>query len=330
MKKITDTVAEELQKLGFTPKGTPQKKRKKGESFTKLSAKVSQEKISGKTLEKDVDKLSTLAEIFSAAGPKNVDNLIKYEVLIEVIHNQNVFHSPSEFTLLITLMALEFTRGVINVSQAELSAITGLSERSIRKILKDLSYKGLIEVDRIRNAKSGENYTYKLVYRKIFPLCCSSLYINKNNYNNITANFRWKNFPSENFSADNYKSQHYDVGIIKGEGKFKSIRIDTLIKEYGLDRVYYVMDMLNHKYADRNVAHPYKLIKSVLDNSNIVHNKFYHQFRGRKNGEEVDIYVECPSCTHRGIVKLRVGEKHQVPCSKCSAVVEVDLNVNFS
>ncbi len=343
MKKITEAVAEELQKIyGFKP-ATEKKKRsgrkskddkKPPDSHTETEP--SPEKFSAEPREKPVDNLSTLAEIFSANNPKNVDNSLKYAILAEVIHNQHVFHNPSEFTVLITLMMLEFTRGVINVSQSELSSITGLSDRSIRKILKDLSYRGLIEIDRTRNAKSGENYTYKLVYRKIFPLCCSSLNINTNinNYNNIAENFRWKNLPLEKISAVNpnpYQNQNYDVelGIIKGEGKFKSIRIDTLIKEYGINRVYYVMDMLNHKYKDRDISHPYKLIKSVLDNPNVVHNKFYYQFRGKKQGEEVDIYIECPSCGHRGIAKLRVGQKSNLPCSKCNFLVEVDLNVNF-
>lgn len=347
MKKITEAVAEELQKIyGFQPSTKKQKKSKpkkdkniKSPPEPRTTTESSQEKISAEAYKKPVDNLSTLAEIFSANNPKNVDNSLKYAILTEVIHNQHVFHNPSEFALLITLMTLEFTRGVINVSQNELSSITGLSDRSIRKILKDLSYKGLIEIDRNRNAKSGENYTYKLVYRKIFPLCCSSLIINLNNYNynnSIAENFHWKNFPSEKISAVNptsnkYSTPNYDVelGIIKGEGKFKTIRIDTLIKEYGIDRVYYIMDMLNHQYKDRDIVHPFKLIKSVLDNQNIIHNKFYHQFRGKKQGEEVDIYIECPSCGHKGIAKLRVGQKSNLPCSKCSAIVEVDLTVNF-
>jgi len=333
MRKITETLAEELKRYGFKPENPPSgQKGKKKPKEQKLPPPGSQEKSSAEPSKKPVDNLSTLAEIFSANNPKNVDNSLKYAILNEVIHNQHVFHNPSEFALLITLMALDFTRGVINVSQTELSAITGLSDRSIRKILKDLSYKGLIEIDRTRNAKSGENYVYKLVYRKIFPLCCSSLNNNIYNYNNnITENFHWKNFPAEKNSADKYSSQNFDVelGIVKGEGKFKNIRIDTLIKEYGINRVYYIMDMLNYQYKDRNISHPYKLIKSVLDNPNIIHNKFYYQFRGKKQGEEADIYIECPSCGHRGIVKLKVGEKHYVPCSKCSTIVEADLTVNF-
>lgn len=122
MKKITEAVAEELHKMGFKPTVKSGGKNKKREptgkekaakqARNKLQDKVLQEKISAEIPESDVDKLSTLAEVFSAIGPKNVDNLIKYEVLTEVIYNQNVFHNSSEFALLITLMVLEFTRGV--------------------------------------------------------------------------------------------------------------------------------------------------------------------------------------------------------------------------
>lgn len=30
------------------------------------------------------------------------------------------------------------------------------------------------------------------------------------------------------------------------------------------------------------------------------------------------------------LARLCIGQKHHVPCSKCSAIVEVDLTVNFS
>jgi len=69
------------------------------------------------------------------------------------------------------------------------------------------------------------------------------------------------------------------------------------------------------------------LIKKVLDDQSFVHNRFYMQFRGRKVGEVVPIYIECSGCGHRGISELRVGGGYNVPCSKCGLVVRVDLRV---
>jgi|GEM_PF-1930539 len=274
---------------------------------------------------KNVDNLSTLAEFFSSVNLKNVDNSLKYAYLTEVINNQSVFGSALGVALFLALLSLEFTRGVINVSQAELEAFTGISERSIRKILREFEDRGILAVDRRRNTKVGESLVYRILHRKIFPLCCSNIfnYININNYYYSAENFRWRKFPTEKISAVNLDSDD----IIKGEGKFKSVRIDTLIMQYGKDRVYQVMDMLNNQYKDREIAHPYRLIKKVLDDPNFVHNKFYMQFRGKKVGEMVPIYIECPSCGHKGIVELKVGGEYKSPCSKCGAVVEVDLRV---
>jgi len=245
----------------------------------------------------NVDKLSTIAEFFSAVNLKDVDNSLKYAYLVGVINSQVVFGGSSSFLVFLALLVLEFTRGVIDVSQAELGAITGISERSIRKILGGLREMGILAVDRRRNAKAGESLVYRILHRKIFPLCCCSFF----NYYNV-GNFRWKNFPTEKISDDE---------VIKGEGKFRTIRIDTLIKQYGRDRVYHAMDMLNNQYRDREIAHPYRLIKKVLDDQSFVHNRFYMQFRGKKVGEVVPIYIECSGCGHRGISELRVGNKNR-------------------
>ena len=171
---------------------------------------------------------------------------------------------------------------------------------------------GILAVDRRRNAKAGESLVYRILHRKIFPLCCCSFfnyffnnYINNNYYN------------AENFSdGKNFRRKISDENpgfedIIKGEGKFRTIRIDTLIKQYGRDRVYHAMDMLNNQYRDREIAHPYRLIKKVLDDQSFVHNRFYMQFRGKKVGEVVPIYIECSGCGHRGISELRVGNKNR-------------------
>jgi len=245
----------------------------------------------------NVDKLSTIAEFFSAVNLKDVDNSLKYAYLMGVINSQVVFGGSSSFLVFLALLVLEFTRGVIDVSQAELGAITGISERSIRKILGGLREMGILAVDRRRNAKAGESLVYRILHRKIFPLCCYNFF----NYYNV-GNFRWKNFPTEKISDDE---------LIKGEGKFRTIRIDTLIKQYGRDRVYHAMDMLNNQYRDREIKHPYRLIKKVLDDQSFVHNRFYMQFRGKKVGEVVPIYIECSGCGHRGISELRVGNKNR-------------------
>jgi transcription initiation factor IIE alpha subunit len=107
---------------------------------------------------KNVDNLSTLAEFFSSVNLKNVDNSLKYAYLTEVINNQSVFGSALGVALFLALLSLEFTRGVINVSQAELEAFTGISERSIRKILREFEDRGILAVDRRRNTKVGGEF----------------------------------------------------------------------------------------------------------------------------------------------------------------------------
>jgi predicted transcriptional regulator len=117
--------------------------------------------------------------------------------------------------------------------------------------------------------------------------------------------------------------------ITKGEGLFSNINIQPLIDKFGIDRVLFVMDLINYRYKYKLVSHPFKLLLKILKDRYLIHNEFYKYIRGKKTGDIVPVLITCKSCNHKGIAELKVGGKYSLPCSKCGTFAEIDLNFKF-
>jgi predicted transcriptional regulator len=121
------------------------------------------------------------------------------------------------------------------------------------------------------------------------------------------------------------KSQPAQEIITKGEGLFSNINIQPLIDKFGIDRVLFVMDLINYRYKYKLVSHPFKLLLKILKDRYLIHNEFYRFIRGKNKGDSVPVLITCKSCNHEGIVELKVGGKYSLPCSKCGTFAEIDL-----
>jgi Mn-dependent DtxR family transcriptional regulator len=117
--------------------------------------------------------------------------------------------------------------------------------------------------------------------------------------------------------------------ITKGEGLFSNINIQPLIDKFGIDRVLFVMDLINYRYKYKLVSHPFKLLLKILKDRYLIHNEFYRFIRGKNKGDSVPVLITCKSCNHKGIAELKVGGKYSLPCSKCGTFAEIDLNFKF-
>jgi hypothetical protein len=117
--------------------------------------------------------------------------------------------------------------------------------------------------------------------------------------------------------------------ITKGEGLFSNINIQPLIDKFGIDRVLFVMDLINYRYKYKLVSHPFKLLLKILKDRYLIHNEFYRFIRGKNKGDSVPVLITCKSCNHEGIVELKVGGKYSLPCSKCGTFAEIDLNIKL-
>jgi hypothetical protein len=114
--------------------------------------------------------------------------------------------------------------------------------------------------------------------------------------------------------------------ITKGEGLFSNINIQPLIDKFGIDRVLFVMDLINYRYKYKLVSHPFKLLLKILKDRYLIHNEFYRFIRGKNKGDSVPVLITCKSCNHKGIAELKVGGKYSLPCSNCGTFAEIDLN----
>jgi hypothetical protein len=119
------------------------------------------------------------------------------------------------------------------------------------------------------------------------------------------------------------------VIITKGEGLFSNINIQPLTDKFGIDRVLFVMDLINYRYKYKLVLHPFKLLLKILKDRYLIHNEFYKYIRGKKTGDLVPVLITCKSCNHRGIAELKVGGKYSLPCSKCGTLAEIDLIIKL-
>jgi hypothetical protein len=117
--------------------------------------------------------------------------------------------------------------------------------------------------------------------------------------------------------------------ITKGEGLFSNINIQPLIDKFGIDRVLFVMDLINYRYKYKLVSHPFKLLLKILKDRYLIHNEFYRFIRGKNKGDSVPVLITCKSCNHKGIAKLKVGGKYSLPCSKCGTFAEIDLIIKL-
>jgi predicted transcriptional regulator len=117
--------------------------------------------------------------------------------------------------------------------------------------------------------------------------------------------------------------------ITKGEGLFSNINIQPLIDKFGIDRVLFVMDLINYRYKYKLVSHPFKLLLKILKDRYLIHNEFYKYIRGKKTGDLVPVLITCKSCNHKGIAELKVGGKYSLPCSKCGTFAEIDLIIKL-
>jgi predicted transcriptional regulator len=117
--------------------------------------------------------------------------------------------------------------------------------------------------------------------------------------------------------------------ITKGEGLFSNINIQPLIDKFGIDRVLFVMDLINYRYKYKLVSHPFKLLLKILKDRYLIHNEFYRFIRGKKKGDSVTVLITCKSCNHKGIAELKVGGKYSLPCSKCGTFAEIDLIIKL-
>jgi hypothetical protein len=117
--------------------------------------------------------------------------------------------------------------------------------------------------------------------------------------------------------------------ITKGEGLFSNINIQPLIDKFGIDRVLFVMDLINYRYKYKLVSHPFKLLLKILKDRYLIHNEFYRFIRGKKKGDSVPVLITCKSCNHKGIAELKVGGKYSLPCSKCGILAEIDLIIKL-
>jgi DNA-binding transcriptional regulator YhcF (GntR family) len=117
--------------------------------------------------------------------------------------------------------------------------------------------------------------------------------------------------------------------ITKGEGLFSNINIQPLIDKFGIDRVLFVMDLINYRYKYKLVLHPFKLLLKILKDRYLIHNEFYKYIRGKKTGDLVPVLITCKSCNHKGIAELKVGGKYSLPCSKCGTFAEIDLIIKL-
>jgi hypothetical protein len=93
--------------------------------------------------------------------------------------------------------------------------------------------------------------------------------------------------------------------ITKGEGFFSNINIQPLIDKFGIDRVLFVMDLINYRYKYKLVSHPFKLLLKILKDRYLIHNEFYRFIRGKKTGDSVPVLITCKSCNHKGIAELK-------------------------
>ena len=117
--------------------------------------------------------------------------------------------------------------------------------------------------------------------------------------------------------------------ITKGEGLFSNINIQPLIDKFGIDRVLFVMDLINYRYKYKLVSHPFKLLLKILKDRYLIHNEFYRFIRGKNKGDSVPVLITCKSCNHKGIAELKVGGKYFLPCSKCGTFAEIDLIIKL-
>jgi hypothetical protein len=117
--------------------------------------------------------------------------------------------------------------------------------------------------------------------------------------------------------------------ITKGEGLFSNINIQPLIDKFGIDRVLFVMDLINYRYKYKLVSHPFKLLLKILKDRYLIYNEFYKYIRGKKTGDLVPVLITCKSCNHKGIAELKVGGKYSIPCSKCGTFAEIDLIIKL-
>ena len=117
--------------------------------------------------------------------------------------------------------------------------------------------------------------------------------------------------------------------ITKGEGLFSNINIQPLIDKFGIDRVLFVMDLINYRYKYKLVSHPFKLLLKILKDRYLIHNEFYKYIRGKNKGDLVPVLITCKSCNHKGIAELKVGDKYSIPCSKCGTFAEIDLIIKL-
>jgi len=117
--------------------------------------------------------------------------------------------------------------------------------------------------------------------------------------------------------------------ITKGEGLFSNINIQPLIDKFGIDRVLFVMDLINYRYKYKLVSHPFKLLLKILKDRYLIHNEFYKYIRGKNKGDSVPVLITCKSCNHKGIAELKVGGKYSLPCSKCGTFAEIDLIIKL-
>jgi DNA-binding PadR family transcriptional regulator len=104
---------------------------------------------------------------------------------------------------------------------------------------------------------------------------------------------------------------------------------NPLIDKFGIDRVLFVMDLINYRYKYKLVSHPFKLLLKILKDRYLIHNEFYKYIRGKKKGDSVPVLITCKSCNHKGIAELKVGGKYSLPCSKCGTFAEIDLIIKL-
>jgi hypothetical protein len=162
-----------------------------------------------------------------------------------------------------------------------------------------------------------------------------------NKLNEKTLNLRKNHIKKEKQNSSSSRKNDDDVDnsikpqpaqkevITKGEGLFSNINIQPLIDRFGIDRVLFVMDLINYRYKYKLVSHPFKLLLKILKDRYLIHNEFYKYIRGKKKGDLVPVLITCKSCNHKGIAELKVGGKYSIPCSKCGTFAEIDLIIKL-
>jgi predicted transcriptional regulator len=70
--------------------------------------------------------------------------------------------------------------------------------------------------------------------------------------------------------------------ITKGEGLFYNINIQPLIDKFGIDRVLFVMDLINYRYKYKLVSHPFKLLLKILKDRYLIHKRILQIYQRQK------------------------------------------------